>query len=98
MSCGSTKKKRVVLWPPPSTTVLKSNVDGAARGKGKPSPTGLSGALRDSKGIVSCMFSKSVEIRDSNEAKVMAILEALKLFSQYFQGRPIVESDSYNAI
>ena len=37
-------------------------------------------------------------MRDSNEAEVLAILEALKIFSRSFKGRLIVESDSSNGI
>ena len=37
-------------------------------------------------------------MRDSNEAEVLAILEALKIFSCSFKGRLIVESDSSNGI
>lgn len=44
------------------------------------------------------MFSESIGIKDSNEAEVLAILEALEIFSRLFQGSLIVESDSYNAI
>lgn len=43
-------------------------------------------------------FSKGVWIRDSNEAEVLAILEALRIFSRSFQGSLIVESDSSKAI
>lgn len=44
------------------------------------------------------MFSKNVRIRDSNEAKVLAILEAPQIFSTSFQGSLMMESDSSNAI
>lgn len=44
------------------------------------------------------MFSKAVRIRDSNEAKVLAILEVLRIFSRSSRGRLFVESDSFNAI
>lgn len=44
------------------------------------------------------MFSKHVGVRDSNEAKVLAILEALRLLSRYFMEVLIMESDSSNAI
>lgn len=37
-------------------------------------------------------------VRDSNEAEVLAILEALRIFSRSFQRRLVVESDSLNAI
>eukprot|EP00268_Persea_americana_P015340 TRINITY_DN17040_c1_g3_i1.p1 TRINITY_DN17040_c1_g3~~TRINITY_DN17040_c1_g3_i1.p1 ORF type:complete len:124 (+),score=24.39 TRINITY_DN17040_c1_g3_i1:31-372(+) len=76
--------------------MLKFNVDGAARGK--LGPAGIVGVLCDDKGVILCMFSKSVGVRDSNESKVWAILEALRIFSRSFQGRLIVEIDFSNAI
>lgn len=47
---------------------------------------------------VRCLFSKAVGIRDSNEAKVLAILEVLRIFSRSSCGRLFVESDSFNAV
>ena len=44
------------------------------------------------------MFSKHVGVRDSNEAEVLEILKALRLFSTNFGDALIVESDSSNAI
>lgn len=44
------------------------------------------------------MFSKKVGVKESNENEVMAILEALRLFSHYFQTLLIVENDSANAV
>ena len=44
------------------------------------------------------MFSKNVGIKESNEAEVLAILEALRIFSSTFKESLIVESDSSNAI
>ena len=44
------------------------------------------------------MFSKHTGVCDSNEAEVLAILEALRCFSRNFHGVLIVESDSSNAI
>lgn len=37
-------------------------------------------------------------VKESNEAKVLAILEALWLFSRSFQAKLIVESDSSNMV
>lgn len=45
-----------------------------------------------------CMFSKGTRIKDSNEAEVLAILEALRIFPHHFQAIIIVESNSSNAI
>lgn len=44
------------------------------------------------------MFSKRVGVCDSNDAEVLAILEALKLFSGNYGGALILASDSSNAI
>lgn len=53
------------------------NVDGAAKGKAKPWPAGISGPLCNSEGIVLAMFSKHVGILASNKSEVMAILAAI---------------------
>lgn len=45
------------------------------------------------KGVILCIFFKSIGVRDSNEAEVLIILEALRIFSPSFQDRLIVESD-----
>lgn len=44
------------------------------------------------------MLSKDVGIKYSNEAEVLAILEALRFFTHSFQGNLMVESDLLNAI
>lgn len=44
------------------------------------------------------MFSISIGVWDSNEAEVMAILEALRIFFRSFKGSLIVESDSSNVV
>ena len=44
------------------------------------------------------MFSKSVGVGDPNKAEVLAILEALRFFSEFCHCRLIVESDSSNVI
>ena len=43
-------------------------------------------------------FSKHVAIKDSNEAEVMAILEALRIYHTLIHHYLIAESDSANAI
>lgn len=83
-------------WSLPMPVFSKFNADGAARGK--PDHAGIAGILCDDKGMVWCIFSKSVGIKESNEAKVLAILEALRVLSWSFQGGVIVESDSSNTI
>eukprot|EP00268_Persea_americana_P068028 TRINITY_DN9427_c0_g2_i3.p1 TRINITY_DN9427_c0_g2~~TRINITY_DN9427_c0_g2_i3.p1 ORF type:complete len:109 (+),score=10.84 TRINITY_DN9427_c0_g2_i3:826-1152(+) len=59
---------------------------------------GIGGVLRNSRGEVLFMFSKFVGVCDSNEALVLAILEALRYFSRFFNGVLVVESDSSNAV
>lgn len=44
------------------------------------------------------MFSKIVGVLESNEAEVVAILEALQLSLLSFDEKLVVESDSLNAI
>lgn len=44
------------------------------------------------------MLSKHVGVKESNEAEVLTILEALQVFWASFQDRLIVESDSLNPI
>ena len=43
-------------------------------------------------------FLKFVGVKDSNEVKVLAILEALRIFSGFFKWKLMVESNSLNAI
>lgn len=45
----------------------------------KPGLAGIGGVLRNDRGVILCMFSKGVGIRDSNEADVLAILETLRI-------------------
>ncbi|KAK3219666.1 hypothetical protein Dsin_013636 [Dipteronia sinensis] len=75
----SSKKKSVghVGWSPPSFGVLKFNVDGSARGK--PSPAGIGGVLRDHRGQIMCLFSVFVGSQESNAAEIMAIHRAVEL-------------------
>ena len=46
--------------------------------------------LQDDQGVVRCLFSEGVGIKDSNEE--------VRIFSKSFQGCLIVESNSFNAI
>ena len=93
---GVAKKKRKVSWLSPPFVVFKLNVDGAARGKTR--LVGIGGALRNHKGEVVHMFSKHVGMKYSNEAEVLAILEALHIYQFFFHHYLIVASDSVNAI
>lgn len=53
---------------------------------GKRGLTDIGGILRDHKGVVLCLFSQEWRIRDFNEAEVLAILKALRIFSCSFHG------------
>lgn len=44
------------------------------------------------------MFSKFMVVKDPNEVDMMDILEALGIFTHYFQDSLIVEGNSSNAI
>lgn len=70
------------------------NVDGAA--KGKPGPAGIDGALLDFRGQNLFSFSKFIGFKDSNDAGIVAILEALRMFAGSFQESWIVESNLHN--
>lgn len=58
----------------------------------------IGGVLRNSNGEVLLFFSKNVGVKESNEDKVLVILEALQLFSHHLLAKLIVESDSTNAV
>lgn len=69
------------LEPTPSG-VLKFNVNKTTRSK--PGLPGIGGVLCNDMGEILCIFSQGVGVKDSNEAEVMAILEALRIFSCSF--------------
>lgn len=54
--------------------------------------------LCNNEGDVLMMFSKSIGIKDSNEAEVLHILEAFCMFVCVHNSKLIVESDSSDAI
>lgn len=54
--------------------------------------------LCNHKGEILLMFSKHVGSKESNEAEVVAMLEALRIFSGSFQGKLIVKSNSVNVM
>lgn len=86
-----------MVWDPPFSGGLKFNVDREARGK--LGPAGIGAVLHNGDGMVLVMFSTHIGRMESNEAEVLAILEALQIFvSTSFQERFIAESDSLNAI
>ena len=91
---GEAKKRKKVSWSPPPSGCLKFNVVGATCSK--PRAAGIGGVLRNHKGEVLYMFSKNV--RDSNEAEALAVLEALRICCRSFKVSLIIESDSFNAV
>ena len=56
-------------------------MDGALRVK--LSPAGAGGVLCNGMGDILIIFSKPIDICDSIEAEVLAILKALRLYSRY---------------
>lgn len=66
--------------------------------RGKPSPAGISAVLRIHRRNVLMMVSKNTGVKNSHEAEVIAILEALRMLASFFCDKLIVESDSANAI
>lgn len=74
----------------------KFNVDGAARGKPRPSRNG--GVFCNSGGVTFLFFSELVGVRDSNEAELLGIRGALVLWVGCGKGKLIVEGDLVNAI
>lgn len=68
----------------PSARLPKFKIDVPAGGKR--GLTGIGGVLRDHKGAVLCLFSQEWKIRDFNEAEVLAILKALRIFFCSFHG------------
>ena len=95
----SKTSKRTLVWKTPPPNFLKFNVDGSARGK--PGLAGIGGALRDCKTAIKAVFSKSIGVADSNLAELLAVREALKVFTSTRWAsthRLIIESDSTNVV
>lgn len=80
---------------PPPMGWLKFNMDSAARCK--PDPAGIGGVLQNHERQVLLTFPKSIGVRNLNEADVLTILEALRLYASSFHKLSIVESYSSNA-
>ena len=68
-----------------------SNVDGVAICKS--SPTVVGGILCHDIGQMLLSFSKSIGVKDSNEAEVLAILVALGFWMSLFHDPFIVDND-----
>lgn len=61
-------------------------------------PTNIGEFLPNHEGEIMFMFPKHVGVRGSNEAELLAILEALCIFSSSFHEHLIVENHSLNTI
>lgn len=93
---GVLKKKRNVSWCRQTLEVLKFDVAEAAQGK--LGLAGIGGKLRNQNGEALYIISKHDEIKDSNQAEVLAILEAVRIYSSSFLNSLIVKSDLANTI
>lgn len=91
----SNYSKNIEEWFPPIGK-LKCNVDGATTGK--PGAVGTGGIQHNFRGQALFMFCISVGSKNSNAAKILAILKALRIYSRDFQDLSIVQSDSSNEI
>ncbi|KAL4379672.1 hypothetical protein GQ457_02G030790 [Hibiscus cannabinus] len=99
LSLGSKQVVNSLVWVPPLPGNLKFNADGAVQGSLGQAVIG--GVLRDHDGKVIVKFSKSISHSDPATAELLAIKEALLIFSnlnlsnhQYLE----VESDSSNVV
>ena len=72
--------------------VLKFNVD-STYNLGKSGTMGVGGVLHNCMGEFILLFSNNVGVCDYNKVEVLAILNALRLFSRRYHGRLVVESD-----
>ncbi|XVF85378.1 hypothetical protein PTKIN_Ptkin17bG0112900 [Pterospermum kingtungense] len=91
--------KRITQWQKPCFEVVKFIDDGSSRGK--LSPAGISGVLRNFMGNELIRFSKTIEIEDSKAAAYLAIREPLLIFisSPWVQSMKLcIESDSMKIV
>ncbi|XVE85397.1 hypothetical protein DITRI_Ditri17bG0087800 [Diplodiscus trichospermus] len=91
------KSKAGNRWVKPLKGQVKFDVNGSTQGK--PRPAGIGGILRDHNEEVLIVFSKSIDVADSNFAELMAIRESFLLFltSPWLNSKMlIIESDSTN--
>ncbi|XVE65736.1 hypothetical protein DITRI_Ditri08aG0023300 [Diplodiscus trichospermus] len=93
------KCRNLTTWNKSPAGVFKFNVDGSSHGK--PSSAGIVGILRYHLSMEKIRFSKSIGIKDSNVAELLAIREALILYASSIWAQNaalIIESDSKNAV
>lgn len=87
--------RRIIRQCYPRLGFFKFGIDGAARGK--LGLVGIRSVLWNIKGEILFPFSKHKGLKNLM-TKVMAILEALRIFSPSFRGKPIVQSDSSSTL
>eukprot|EP00253_Pinus_taeda_P022901 PITA_22901 len=83
-------------WQQPPEDCLKLNFDGASRGN--PGIAGIVGAIRNHKGDIVHIYSRSLGECTNKEAKFAALEQGLKILRSLRQGNVIVEGDSSLAI
>ena len=66
--------------------------------KQSPPSTGNGNVLHNCIGEILYIFSKHAGNKESSEAKVLAILEAPRIFSRSFHGLLVVKSDLSNVV
>ncbi|KAK9032724.1 hypothetical protein V6N11_056981 [Hibiscus sabdariffa] len=95
---GGAEQKEITVnrkeWGPPSVGSVKFNTDGAV--KGYYGPAGIGGVLRDHNGRILMNFSKHIGMSDPVSAEILAIKEALVLFTKSawaFDANLIIETD-----
>ena len=85
------------LWIPSPSGILKFNVDESVISKS--GPIGIDGVLRNYSTAVKIVFFKAIDVADSNVVKLLAVREAIRLFtssSWVNSHKLVIESDSSN--
>ncbi|XWS63730.1 hypothetical protein CRYUN_Cryun06bG0126500 [Craigia yunnanensis] len=91
--------KNVILWKALPLGSLKFNMDRLARGK--PGLASIGGVLKDCMAATKAVFFKAISVADSNIAELLAVREALRIFtaSKWVSShRLIIESDLNNVV
>lgn len=83
-------------WVPPCTRNLKINFDGASFGN--PSPAGYGCVLRDHDGVIEGVNGGPIRRADANQAKLIGLLESLRLLKSRNITECMVEGDSKTVI
>lgn len=87
--------RKALYWSAaPTNGELKFNVYDVARGKSGPARLSGYAIVKEFLAI----FSKHVGCLDTNEVKLLAILEALHMFTSHFYASLVVESDLTNDV